>query len=278
MPKKTKKYFLAGGGSGGPVAPMLALASALKKKLPDYEPMLVGHGDPEARMAKAEGIKVLHITAGKYRRYFSLENILTPLWVLIGFFQSLVLIRRYRPAFIFGTGSFVQVPVMWAGWLLGVPVFVHQQDFIPSLANKLCALCATKITVTFEKSIRDYAQGWTLEHTKNSSKVILTGNPVRKLRELEHSKAIKMLKLDPDYPTLLVFGGGTGANSLNNLVWQSLPALVNIANVIHLTGVGKATLVKHPRYKLLEFSDDMGLFRTPPKRSICRLAAVQLCC
>jgi UDP-N-acetylglucosamine--N-acetylmuramyl-(pentapeptide) pyrophosphoryl-undecaprenol N-acetylglucosamine transferase len=137
MPKKTKKYFLAGGGSGGPVAPMLALASALKKKLPDYEPMLVGHGDPEARMAKAEGIKVLHITAGKYRRYFSLENILTPLWVLIGFFQSLVLIRRYRPAFIFGTGSFVQVPVMWAGWLLGVPVFVHQQRPLLRLPDEI---------------------------------------------------------------------------------------------------------------------------------------------
>ena len=57
----------------------------------------------------------------------------------------------------------------WAAWLRRVPVWIHQQDFRPGLANKLMAPFARIITVTFEKSLQDYTK-----------KAVCIGNPIRK--------------------------------------------------------------------------------------------------
>ncbi len=270
MPAKKQKYILVGGGSGGPVSPLLALAEELGKKIPELEPVFVGSGSPEDRMAKKAGIKFLRISSGKYRRYFSLKNLFTPFWVVLGFYQSIKLIRQHKPVFAVGTGSFVQVPVLWASWILGVPVFIHQQDYIPSLANRLCAIIAKKITVTFPKSKFDFQEGWTLDHNRSENKVIVTGNPVRKLKLHSRTASLKHFKLDPNFPTIVVMGGGTGALSLNFLTAESIPELTSFCNVIHLCGQGKLVPLKSERYLPLEFADDMGLIYSAADLIVCR--------
>ncbi|MBI4142623.1 UDP-N-acetylglucosamine--N-acetylmuramyl-(pentapeptide) pyrophosphoryl-undecaprenol N-acetylglucosamine transferase, partial [Candidatus Uhrbacteria bacterium] len=45
--------------------------------------------------------------------------------------------------------------------------------------------------------------------------------------------------LDPALPTVLVIGGGTGARALNELVWGSVSAFAERANILHVTGAGK---------------------------------------
>jgi UDP-N-acetylglucosamine--N-acetylmuramyl-(pentapeptide) pyrophosphoryl-undecaprenol N-acetylglucosamine transferase len=140
------KIILAGGGSGGPVAPLLAVYSEIKKTHSDARFLLVGtKNGPERRMAEAAGISFSSIVCGKWRRYFSPHNLLAPFLTLAGLISAILLLKKFRPSVVFGAGSFVQVPIIWAAWILGIPAVIHQQDIYPSLANKLTAWASDKI-------------------------------------------------------------------------------------------------------------------------------------
>lgn len=243
--KHTKKALLAGGGTGGSVTPLLAIKEELEKE-GDFQFLWVGtRTGVEKDIIKGEGMNFRGIICGKLRRYFDLKNLVDPFKIVIGFFQSLHLLLRWRPDIILSAGSFVSVPVAWAGWLLRVPVLIHQQDKRPGLANKLMAPIAAKITVTFEESVSDY-----------KDKAVWTGNPTRTI--LTQAGGDHNIPLEEDWPVILIVGGGTGSLAINKLVAGSIDKLLKICQVVHITGKNKAgsTLPepeKRPRYFPYDF-------------------------
>jgi len=252
MDYKNKKYkvLLSGGGTGGSVAPLLAVVEELNNPpnplyqggqntpLPKggaggFEFLWLGtkYG-PERGMVEGVEIKFKAIAGGKWRRYFSLKNLADIAKIKIGFWQSLWVMLKWRPNLIMSAGSFISVPVVWAAWFLRVPVLIHQQDALPGLANKLMAPFAKVVTVTFEKSLADYGK-----------KAVWIGNPTRsQLKIKNYELRIFNLKINKDLPVLLVLGGGTGAEAINDLVWQSLGELTKFCQIIHITGRNKGML------------------------------------
>ena len=100
------KILLVGGGSGGPVAPLLAVAEEIKKQHNSAKFLLVGTArGPEKIFAEKENINFVSIPAGKLRRYFSFANFFSPLLIFLGFIKSIVILRSFRPDCVFGTGS-----------------------------------------------------------------------------------------------------------------------------------------------------------------------------
>lgn len=275
MKKDAKKIIvLVGGDTGGPVSPLLALAETMKRKMPKSHFVFVGtKRGVERHMAKKAGIPFVPVAAAKLRRYASIRNIFIPLILLTGLVQSYRILNALQPTCVVGAGGFVQVPVMWAAWLLGIPVFLHQQDVLPGLANKLCAPMARRITVSFAESVQDFPHGWLLTtlHHAATDRVVWTGNPARALHLPPQEKAVRAFGLDPEYPTLLVMGGGSGALSLNSLVVANLRQLTRFFNVLHLTGTGKkSSLPPMDRYKAIEFLDDMGQAYAAATMVMCR--------
>lgn len=258
---KKNKVVLVGGGSAGPVVPLLATADYLKTNNPELEFLLIGTNyGPERNLAKLHEINFKPIIAGKLRRYFSLQTVLAPLLILIGFFQALNILSKYKPQIAFGAGGFVQVPVLWAAWLLKIPVVIHQQDVLKTLSNTLCAPIAKKITVTFESSLKSFGSNLGLFSKQNSSKVIHTGNPSRyTIKDLKREEGLEYFKLKNNLPIILVTGGGTGASFLNEFILKSLPSLTSFCQVIHSTGVGKKSQTNLPNYYSFEFINRMDL-------------------
>ncbi len=255
------KILLVGGGSGGSVSPLLAVAEKIKQKQPGSLFLFVGgFKGPEREMAEKAGMPFVKIPAGKLRRYFSLKNLFAPFLTLVGFILAIKILKQFKPRCVFGTGSFLQVPVIWAAWFLKIPSVIHQQDIIPSLANKLCQWPAKKITVTFEQSAKDFSSGLGLFYSKLENKAVLTGNPFRhNLEGFTRESGLRHFGLSPDFPTLLVLGGGTGAEFLNKLVEKSLGDLIKYVQIIHSTGRGKITRTQiYNRYKRYEFISEMG--------------------
>jgi UDP-N-acetylglucosamine--N-acetylmuramyl-(pentapeptide) pyrophosphoryl-undecaprenol N-acetylglucosamine transferase len=255
------KILLVGGGSGGPVSPLLAISQHILKTHPKAEFLFVGtKNGPEAVMAKSAGINFISIISGKWRRYFSWKNFVAPFQILAGIIQSLKILKAFRPTCVFGTGSFVQVPVVWAAWFFKIPIVLHQQDVRPSLANKLCEFCATKITVTFAESAKNFSTGLGLFYKKHpGDKITITGNPFREeLRTANKAEAQEFFHLRPDLPTLLVLGGGTGAEFLNNLIIDCLPRLSKTVQIIHSTGHGKFKAEIKENYHPFEFIQNMA--------------------
>lgn len=239
MEHKIKKIILSGGGTAGSVSPLLAIAEDLRAA-GDFEFLFVGTKNGiEKQMVKDAGIRYCAIAAGKLRRYFDWQNFLDIFKIKLAFWQALFLILKEKPALILSAGSFVSVPVVWAGALLRVPILIHQQDVRPGLANKLMAPFARLITVTFEKSLADYG-----------AKAVWTGNPSRvSFRRKPESN----FGLKENLPVVFIVGGGTGAEGINKLVEGGLENLLSFCQIIHSTGKGKMIPKRHENYYPYEF-------------------------
>ena len=250
--KNNNKILLVGGGTAGSVTPLLAIAQELKTQ-GGFEFLFVGTKQGiEKEMVKKAGLKYQAIISGKLRRYFSFNNFLDFFKIFFAFWQSLFLIIKYQPVFILSAGSFVAVPVIWAGWVLRKKILIHQQDIVPGLANKLMAPFATVITVTFDKSLADYGV-----------KAVLTGNPGQSSiveNKLSAEKIKEKFKLKNNFPTILITGGGTGAEAINKLVAESLSELTSFCQIIHTTGKGKKVFSEAINYHQFEFLSAEEMF------------------
>ncbi|MFH1366725.1 MAG: undecaprenyldiphospho-muramoylpentapeptide beta-N-acetylglucosaminyltransferase [Patescibacteria group bacterium] len=243
------KIVLTGGGTAGSVMPLLAIYEGFKNRNIPAEFLFVGtEKGMEKELVKTYDINFKSISAGKLRRYLSLKNITDALKVAEGFFAARNILKQFKPQAVVSAGGFVAVPVIWAAYSLKIPCLIHQQDFEKGLANKLTQKPATKITVTFEKSLLEFPR----------KKVVLIGNPVRPeiLRGIKE-KAIKIFSLKKNLPTLLILGGGTGALKINQEINKILIDLVGFCQIIHLTGQGKGvTDFEHENYHPYELLTD----------------------
>jgi len=95
------RIILSGGGTMGSVSPLIAIFEAIKQKQPQAEFLWLATKDgPEEKLIASYDIPVRKIFAGKLRRYFSFKNFLDPFFILLGFFQSLLIIFKFKSPMI----------------------------------------------------------------------------------------------------------------------------------------------------------------------------------
>ena len=252
--------FLVGGGSGGPTAPLLAVAYELLREKPKAELFFIGTKKGiEKRLISSSHLPInfLTIPAGKWRRYFSLMNFMDLFKIFAGFIKSWRLIKKHKPDIIFGAGSYVQVPVAYAAYLANVPVVIHQQDLEILFSTRLVSAIASAITVSFPGNTKNFSESTGLFREKHKSKIFYTGNPVRNnILSGDAEKARSIFRLNSDFPTILIMGGGTGAAELNRIVKEALHGLLKYAQVIHITGGKTNGAIEHPHYHSYDFLGD----------------------
>lgn len=250
------KIMLSGGGTLGPVSPLLAIVEMYREYDPTTTFLWVGTKDgPEKKLIEEQKIPFIAIGAGKWRRYISLLNILDLFKLLVAFFQSLVILLKEKPDLLISAGGYVSVPLHLAAALLGIPAWVHQQDVRVGLANKLMFPFARKITVALDGGLEKLVG-------RNAEWI---GNPSRDLQIADPSVARSKFNIPPGAPVVFVFGGGTGSNSINRLILEALPNLDSAVHVIHLVGrernqelSAKAAEI-FPNYRAYDFfMEEMG--------------------
>lgn len=262
-PTNPKYVVLAGGLTGGPVAPLLGVVDFWQQKDARIKPVIfdIAPSFGESVAAK-RNIEFHKIITGKFRRHRTWINLFIPVLLIIGLIQSLYILRKLRPKIVLGAGGFVQLPVMYAAWILRIPRAIHQQDVLVTLSNRLCAPIANFVSTTFEFSIRDFPQetGLGPKYIKGT-KVFWTGNPTmhEQVAKSNHkqSEFISKLNLNNELPVLLVFGGGGGAQAINDIVIKALPELTKVVQVVHITGPNKNSAVKSSNYHSMELSSHM---------------------
>lgn len=235
MPKtETMKILFTGGGSGGHVFPIIAIAREIKRMMP-HETKLYYLGPKDDWVdiyLTQEEIEIDEILAGKIRRYFTPQavilNILDLFKVIIGFFQSLFVLFRINPDLVFSKGGYGSLPIVFAAKILGIPIFMHESDISPGLVNRLTARLALEIFVGFEKT----------EYFK-PEKIIPVGNPIRREIFSGGSKqgGKELLGLIGDRPLVFIIGGSQGAQRINDLVLLVLPEMLKEFEVVHQCGV-----------------------------------------
>lgn len=229
------KIVFAGGGTGGHFYPLIAIAESVKKVAREQHlvaPKLFYIAptafDEEALFENE--IRFISCPAGKWRRYFSLQNF-TDLFVsAIGLVQAWFTLFSLFPDVVVSKGGYASVPVTLAAKLLGIPVIIHESDAKPGRANLMASKFARRIAVTFSETASYFPE-------KVRGKVARTGIPIRSLiQQPEREGAHAHFAVDPALPTILILGGSSGAERVNDVVLETLPELTAFANVIHQTG------------------------------------------
>ncbi len=226
------KILFTGGGTAGHLLPIIAVCREIRRIYQDkIQFFYLGPRDEFSQiLLSQEGIKVKHVLAGKIRRYFNwktfFQNLIDLFKIPIGLLEAFFYIFFLAPDLIFSKGGFGSIPPVMAGWILRVPIFLHESDISPGLANRFLSKFALKIFVSFPRT--EYFE---------PSKMILVGNPIRK-EILEGSKeaAKNLFKLSSQKPVILILGGSQGAQRINDKILEILPELLKNFELIHQSG------------------------------------------
>lgn len=239
--------LFAGGGTLGPVLPLLAVHDVVRKKTPIPVRVVwvaTPDGPEHAILAKEQEIEVITLASPKLRRYFSIRTLWLPFAFVGALARAWRLVRRVRPTVAVSAGGFTALPIHIVAWLHKIPSHVHQQDVRVGLTNTIVAPFASSLTCAFPIS-------------KNAlpSHAVAVGNPVRAdVTQGSRARAHERWSLVSNRPTVLVIGGGLGAQTLNDAVRADIVLLTRHAQVLHVTGRGKAnSAVSHAHYVQVEF-------------------------
>ncbi len=252
---KGPKILLCGGGTGGHVLPLVAVARAIKKLEPKTKIYFVGPEEFSLDALREEGVIVKKIiAAGKLRRYFSLWYVWELVKLPLAFLQSLITVAWINPDVVLGKGSYGSVLPVVAAEILFKKIVIHESDAVPGLANRFLAHITDNIAVSFEETKKFFPD-------KN---VHIAGNPVRvKYMDLSKDEAKKNLGLDREQLSMslrsyshaelegnekkiiFISGGSQGAQKINRIVLESLDKLLEKYFVIWSTGSANHQSVKH---------------------------------
>lgn len=242
------RVLLAGGGTAGHVNPLLATAAALRQAFPGTELLVLGTATGlEKDLVPAAGLEMVTIPRVPLPRRPSLDLLRLPARMRAAVDGARAAIKQVDADVVVGFGGYVSTPAYLAARRAGVPVVIHEQNARPGLANRLGARWAQAVALTFASTPLQARSGITRT----------TGLPMRPEvsalveeqaqasgRAAARARGAQALGLDPALPTLLVTGGSLGAQHLNEVLCQSMPAVPAGVQVLHLTGRGKDAPVR----------------------------------
>jgi len=223
-----RSVLLAGGGTAGHIEPALAVADALIAIDPTLRITALGtERGLETTLVPARGYELRLIPAVPLPRKPSKDLITLPSRMRAAIRATRAIMAEREVDVVVGFGGYVALPAYLAA-RGRIPIVIHEANATAGLANKIGARFAVAVAAAVEGSGLKGAR--------------VVGNPVRRsLSELDRvglrAQAREFFGLDPDAPTLLVFGGSQGAQRINAAVSAAAPDLAEVGvGVLHAYG------------------------------------------
>lgn len=254
------KIVFTGGGTGGHFYPIIAIVESIQKIAKEKKfllpEMYFFAPDPYDKATLYDHkIKYQNVTSGKIRRYFSILNFIDILKTFFGVLKAIFDVFNIFPDVIFSKGGFGSFPTVLAGFILRIPVIIHESDSVPGLVNKFAGKFADRIALSFEEAAPYFKK----------EKIIYTGQPILEERKQVISEnSLEFFNLDSNVPTIFVMGGSQGSNTINNAILDTLPELVENFNIIHQTGRNNYIPVKESADAILINNPNRSRYKPIP--------------
>ncbi len=274
--KQKMKILMSGGGTGGHIFPAIAIADEIRKRFPDAEFLFLGAmGKMEMEKIPQAGYKIEGLNIAGFDRGNLLKNVNLPFKVISSLIKARKIIKDFQPDFAVGTGGFASGPALYIASMMGVPIFVQEQNSLPGKTNVFLAKKAKAVFTAYPNMEK---------HFPNSETFFL-GNPVRKniiTDIIEKNAAKEKLGLNSDQLTILSVGGSLGSRTLNNgwkenlekikekgyqLIWQTGKTDYEelSSNIQHQTSI-----------QIKEFISDMALAYSAADIIVSRAGAIAI--
>lgn len=222
-------YAIGAAGTGGHVFPGLAVGEALVEGGVDRsEVLFIGGARLEKEVYPRAGFPFVELYLRGFNRGFDLGNVRLPSVVRRASREAHREMRSHDVAVVLGMGGYVTVPIGLAARRQGAAFFVHEQNAVPGLANRLMARRAKASFVSFAGT--------------RLPRAVETGNPIRsELTNLDRrglrQQAFEYFQLDPSQPVVGVLGGSLGAAVLNEAAVSLVKSWSGPAvQVLHISG------------------------------------------
>lgn len=209
----TKSIVLSAGGTGGHVMPAQALGEDLLSR--GFKVILITDARGARYADLFEGVDVKIVRAGTLGPGL-FDKIAGSLNLGRGFLDSLVFLKRLKPALVVGFGGYPSVPAVFAAQKLKIPTIIHEQNAVIGRANAFLAAKADRIALSLP-GVRGLDQA-------ESVRAIITGNPVRPEIAALYTQAYPALEPDGVF-RILIFGGSLGASVFSEVIPAALAAL-----------------------------------------------------
>ena len=261
------KIVFAGGGTGGHFYPIIAIGERINRIVEEQKivecSMYYFSTTPFDKQALYDtGIKFERISAGKWRRYFSIENFFDLFKTFVGIGIALSKLFVIYPDVVVSKGGYASFPTVVAARILGIPIFIHESDTHPGRVNVWSKRFAKRIAVSYESASQYFPK----------NKTVWTGHPVREeLMQPAKDGAYEYFNLNKNFKTIFIIGGSLGAQKINDAVLDALPKLVSKYQVIHMTGIKNKQYVEETakvvlstpeqreRYKIVPYLNVLGM-------------------
>ncbi len=258
---QNKTIAFTGGGTGGHIYPNLALVPEFQRR--GFKCVYIGGEGKtmERKLATQDGLKYHGVPVIKLIRSMSpsaiANNLKIPFTLKRAVDKAKETLSKVKPSAVFSKGGFVSLPVVIAASKLDIPVFAHESDLTLGLANKL----AKRYGATLLKA-----------NPHSEFDGITVGMPLREsLFSSKKTEARKALGISTSKKVLLILGGSSGAQYLNEQVEKLLPKLTEKYFVLHVCGRGAfpsqngnpkfcAQPKNIPNYLRFEYADNIADF------------------
>lgn len=182
------------------------------------------HDSAEYIEVKGSGIPFHELKAGKLDSTPTFSEIAN---IPLGFIRGGKYLREFKPKAVLSFGGYLGLAASVPAYLMGIPVFLHEQTLVAGRANIITGKFAKRIYIAWNDSARFFP----IANTK------FVGLPLRS--SITAGKRSKVF--DNDLPTILVIGGKLGSHAINNHLFKGLSDLLLRYNIIHQTGMSSVT-------------------------------------
>lgn len=235
------RICFVGSGTGGHFYPLIAIAEAVRARGRDAELFFMGPEPYDQASLDRLQIAFVSCPAGKRRLYRSIRNYLDMFAVIVGVFVAFYKLLWIYPDVVMSKGGYTSVPVVFAAWLLRIPIVIHESDAVAGRANLFAAHFARYIAIAHDDAAQYFPK----------SKVALVGLPIRRSFFTVTPDPWGTLGIPKDRPVILVTGGSSGAKRINDLMLTALDELLPLYTVVHLVGAANEAEVKRASEALI---------------------------
>jgi UDP-N-acetylglucosamine--N-acetylmuramyl-(pentapeptide) pyrophosphoryl-undecaprenol N-acetylglucosamine transferase len=275
MPSTQQPILVMAGGTGGHVFPALAVAENLRNQ-GEIIVWLGTRAGIESTVVPAANFSIEWLSVQGIRGSSGLSLLLAPFIIMRACWQALNVIRRVRPKAVLGMGGFASGPGGLMAWVMKIPLFLHEQNSVIGLTNRLLYRLATRNYFGFPEAAVNIPRSEVIGNPVRADLIDLPLPEARLRGRQQQSVNNKM--------NLLVIGGSLGAANLNRKLPEAI-ALLDPANrpqVKHQCG-NKHNQTCTQNYRsnqvdaeILPFIDDMRAAYAWADLVVCRSGALTI--